>query len=271
PEDSNAARERFWLRVATGDARGALEDYGRLPVSERSTAEMERARAWAAANTGQTTELIAALTAALEKEPDNVECLAWRARVLLSSREFREAEGDLTRLIALRPQDPDAYLQRGAARTALKKTRGAIEDFERASNLKPDWPTPQAALAELAFDAGAYDRACDLASRVIKKDPANSSMRLIRAAVLLTRNQYAASIEDCEAVLRAAPDNAMAERLKAQALLDSGRAEQAITSAERLLRLAPKSVEGHVIRGNALRAVGRRTEAEAEFELYRSL
>src|SRR5262249_51348940 len=154
------------------------------------------------------------------KEPDHVESLARRARVLLSSRQFGEAEADLTRLIALKPADADAHFERGSARVALKRWREATEDFERAMNLRPGWTAPQAALAAMACDAGAYERAFDLAASVIKQAPANSSMRLIRATVLLTRNQYKGTIEDCEAVLRAAPDTAMAERLKAQALLD---------------------------------------------------
>ena len=79
PENVGALRDRLWLRMENGDARGVLEDYKRLRATEQSAAEAQRARAWAAAKTGETGETIDALTAALEEAPDDTKMLAWRA------------------------------------------------------------------------------------------------------------------------------------------------------------------------------------------------
>src|SRR5205814_2374643 len=102
-ENAGALRDRFWLRIETGDAQGALDDYGRFPATERSAEGVQRARAWAASKTGRDAEMIDSLTLALEKAPDDVELLAWRAGAFLSSRHLTEAESDLTRILALHP------------------------------------------------------------------------------------------------------------------------------------------------------------------------
>jgi len=80
----------------------------------------------------------AVATAALEIEPDNVELLVDRSRILAQAENYQEAFNDLDKVLRLDPTHTDALTFRAAALRQLGNNKRAMEDVELALSLHPD-------------------------------------------------------------------------------------------------------------------------------------
>ncbi|MEH6402305.1 MAG: tetratricopeptide repeat protein [Sneathiella sp.] len=80
----------------------------------------------------------AVATAALEIEPDNIELLIDRSRVLAHAENYQDAFNDLDKALRLDPTHIDALAFRAAAFRQLGDNKRAMEDAELALSLKPD-------------------------------------------------------------------------------------------------------------------------------------
>jgi len=73
----------------------------------------------------------------LRRTPDTYASRITLAVAQIAASRFRDAETELDRTVALYPQRPDGYLQRGIARFELHRDAAARTDLERARRLEP--------------------------------------------------------------------------------------------------------------------------------------
>jgi tetratricopeptide (TPR) repeat protein len=87
---------------------------------------------------------------ALRLDPDHAVALFNRGAALTHAQRYGEAVATLTRALGLGVSEPyKAYYYRGEARRALGDVNGAIEDFQTALTIAPDWNAARDALADL--------------------------------------------------------------------------------------------------------------------------
>jgi tetratricopeptide (TPR) repeat protein len=101
--------------------------------------------------------------------------------------DHRQAERELSALVAIAEDDYRAHTELAAARTALGDTAGAIRSLEQAMYISPYEPETHAALAALAEAAGAAATAVRERRAIIALDPvdrADAEYRLARAFLL---------------------------------------------------------------------------------------
>ena len=120
-----------------------------------SAASPEDSAATAAeAAEGKPAEAAAKEKAGLEgKGLDDAAALARRGTASAGRHDYESASADLTRAIALDPNNPDYYYERGRVLWTNKDQPKAMADFDRAIELKPDFVLALMSRAELRLNA----------------------------------------------------------------------------------------------------------------------
>lgn len=96
----------------------------------------QAANSWLLAEDYQRANAVA--SAALKIEPDNMELLIDRARILAQAKNYQEAFNDLDKALRLNPTRVDALAFRASALRQLGNNDRAMEDAELAISLQPD-------------------------------------------------------------------------------------------------------------------------------------
>jgi len=140
------------------------------------------------------------------------------AKDALDREDWKAAQEDLSRVIALDPDNAYTFLLRGYAREKASDRAGAIADYGEAIARAPRAAEP------LAYRCLARYRASD----------------------------YAGAEADCDAAIALDPESAEAWHGRSEILGEEGRAEEALAAARSYLRLAPGEAHSHLLLASAL-------------------
>ncbi|MEM7544336.1 MAG: tetratricopeptide repeat protein [Pseudomonadota bacterium] len=119
----------------------AAEDWDRAASLAPNSLDVRLDRGAFFLRNGSTDAALAEFDAAVRINPRDPDALFNRGLTLIAASRMPEAEADFTRLLADAPNDAGAYYHRGRAR-AGRDDRGALEDFETAARLAPQWSSP---------------------------------------------------------------------------------------------------------------------------------
>ena len=183
----NAARHCAALALLNGgDPRLAAEELESLaralrlrPPQLRAQVLAQAAHAWQSA--GEMPRAQAAISAAIALSPDDPELRIDRAGMRAESGALREAVDDLDHVVARAPRRADALAMRAAAHRRRDMTNLAAADIARALAIDPDLPEAWLERGILARLAGRDDEARAAWIRVLATDPdgpAGDSARL---------------------------------------------------------------------------------------------
>lgn len=92
----------------------------------------------------------------------------------LEQRNIQGAIADLDRAIQLEPQNPEAYLNRGAVRQMGGNMQGALSDYTQAIKLKPSYIIAYRNRAEIYFRTTKYKEAISDYSKLIELNPGDA-------------------------------------------------------------------------------------------------
>ncbi len=117
-----------------------------------------------------------------------------------------QVEREATARLKINPNDSLALRRRGVVRLRLGRTQEAIDDLSRALALTPQEPALLAALAEACLRSGRVEQALEAARDAVRLDPNQSSARMLLGRILLMTGQDAAeAVVHLEAALDADP------------------------------------------------------------------
>lgn len=128
---------------------------------------------------GKYTEAIAEYRKAIGKNPKGINLHYRLGRALLQQSHdpavLDEARGEFEAELSLNPSDAVAEYQVAQILAAQQNKPEAAQHFERAAELRPDFPEALIAVAKLRSDAGRYSDAIDLLARAIRLQPRNET------------------------------------------------------------------------------------------------
>lgn len=167
--------------------------------------------------------------------------------------------------LKLRPEFPEAEFQRASALIALRRLDEAEKSYRRAQQLRPAWALPPAALGQLLLlTLGREAEAEPLLKRALELDPKN-----LRAASALA--DLRARAGDAQGSLdyrrRATAINERDASLwvaRARAELNAKDHASAVKSLERALALEPSNAEARLAYSDALHETSQPARAEEE-------
>ena len=128
---------------------------------------------------GKYTEAVAEYRKAIEKNPKAINLHYRLGRALLQQSHdpavLEQARKEFETELALNPSDAVAEYQVAQILAAEQKKAEAAPHFERAAELRPDFPEALIAVAKLRMEARRYPEAIALLQRAVKLQPRNET------------------------------------------------------------------------------------------------
>ena len=232
----------------------------------------------------------------LELEPSHTAARRLRAYTYGSLGEIESALRDYDIVLDGAP-DPETYAERAELHWMQSEMDLALDDFDHAVELAPEWTFLLQQRGHLLLATGDYERALDDLDRVIAEDATNVEARRLRGIAREALGRMNDALADYDAVVSAGPSaDSLSNRAGTKfALMDSDGAETDYTSALELdgehlaaymgrgrvrgdrgdlegavrdfsafLEREPENLEAHRLRGVALGLLGRHAEAASD-------
>jgi len=221
-----------------------------------------------ASQTGKPGEMLVQADAVLAAQRSNARARLLRAVALLVTGKSVEANTELNRLIADRPNYRDAQIQAGFFDVAEKKYSQAEEVFRK---FYPSLETRLRAvqgLVQIRTAQGKYDEALHLLEAELKTatEPVPYRMMLARAAIQAGKNDLA--IAQLQKIAKESPAHAYeALMLLGETYSRQDSIDWAITAYERARAAAPNQVQPNLLLASLQDRAGHKAEA---IEDYRS-
>jgi serine/threonine protein kinase/predicted Zn-dependent protease len=189
----------------------------------------------------------------------------WRAVSLLSAnRHGAETVEACDRFVALRPFEPDGWINRAVLRIRTNDPKAALVDLDEAERLAGATVRGHALRQEAWRALGDLARAAESRQQLLATAPSDAVGWTIRGEAKLA-DEPAAAVVDFDEALRIEPDHLPALRGKASALSEHlGRPADAAALLKRILLLPGASVEDRAGRSVLLARLGQTEEAKAE-------
>jgi tetratricopeptide (TPR) repeat protein len=151
-------------------------------------------------------EAHAALDAVLAKDPNNVDALSVRAKILVAERKFDRALEAAESAVAIDGTVADAHLTLGRIHQGLGHVDKAIAAFNEVLRLSPTSVPAQLELSRAYLRGGRSQEALQLAQSVLAKQPRNPEALLLQSRALLQAGNVSAAERPTSALMRDHPE-----------------------------------------------------------------
>jgi tetratricopeptide (TPR) repeat protein len=218
---------------------------------------------------GQADEAIALFTEVLDDKtlPNDRRAVLLTDRGVARARKqsAREAIEDFNRAIELYPEYAPVYNNRGNVLLGIGAVREAIKDFDRAIVLAPGYAAAFSNRAGAHARLGQPDPAFVDYSRAISLVPGNAAALTGRGRVHLEAFRPQGAIRDLTRAIAADARFSAAYRSRAEAKMQLEKYDEAIEDFSRAVAFEPRSVELYLLRGEAYLESGNAPAAARDF------
>lgn len=142
----------------------------------------------------------------LERDPDNAEFLAARARVLFNLHRLQEASYDITRATQLDPDNLDYLLLKSDIAFANGNIEDSYRTLEVAERMAPDNSEVQLKLGEITFYSRDYDRSLRYLTNVTERDGNNRTALFMKGFIYKEKGDTASAVQLFRRVCDKFPD-----------------------------------------------------------------
>lgn len=168
-------------------------------------------------------------------------------------KEFEQAIELYDEALKLRPEFPEAEFQKAVALVALKRLPDAEKSFRRAIALRPTWSLPPATLGLLlARTAGREREAEPLLRRALELDPKNLTATIALAELHTVRGDATEGVVLWRRATEIKADDASLWVARGRAERAAKDAQAALKSFGRALAVEPSNVEARLARADIL-------------------
>ena len=245
PNYGPAYNNRGNARVALGQYNLAFQDYRKavelmpqsaVPFNGRGTAHEQLKRYHAA---------VRDLTRAITLNPKYTAAYRHRADAYLELGMYREAVADATQVFTLEPDlsDPHLLLLRARANAGDKKLNPALDDLNKVIELKPDLGDAYIERGMVFTQARRFDDAIGDFNRAIELDPKNIKAYAMRATAKLQADSKDDALYDANLALQLNSNDPLALRVRANVYEALDRPDDAITDYRSALAQDPFQTE----------------------------
>ena len=172
---------------------------------------------------------------------------------------------DYNRAVELFPEYPVAYNNRGNLLLSLGQLSEAIKDFDRALLLAPGYAAAYSNRANAKLKLGKPDDAIADFTKAIELMPASAPPLSGRGLAHLATGKPHAAIRDFSRAVSADARFASAYRNRAEARMDVGQRDEAIEDLSRAIAFDVNNTELYIVRGYAYLLAGNTASAHQGF------
>jgi tetratricopeptide (TPR) repeat protein len=226
--------------VYASGVRSALQETEvSLPAGDEGTPRALHLRAELSLELGDLSAALADISRALAIEPDNVNALLLRAACREVAGEVDEARRDLDRVLELDPGYSGAWYNRGRLRRAEGDLVGALADYDQAVSLLPQEPRYLTNRGGVKLSLGDLVGAAADLEQALEKDATVAPAWQIRGSLRMEQGDVAAAIADYEHALELDPTLELVWIRLTDAYEQEDRLVEAQRAVERALELDP--------------------------------
>ena len=252
-----AYNNRGNAHVALGQYDPAFQDFRKavelmprsaIPFNGRGKAHAQLKRYHAA---------VRDLSRAISINPKYVAAYQHRAEAYFALGMYREAIADATQVLTLEPDtpNPEILLLRGRAHANDKKLNPALEDFNKAIELKPELVDAYVERGTVFIQARRFDDAVGDLNRAIALDQQNAKAYALRASAKMQLGGSAATdpetsydvnddaLNDVNQALQLLPDDPLALRIRGSLYEALHRTDEGIADYRKALAKDPFQTE----------------------------
>ena len=171
PDDVVLRRWRGHCRNLLEEYIGALADYDRALVLDDTDPWTHYARAMSLHSLGRLREAVDGYGAAIERSPDYLKAVQWRAFTHMLLGEYRDALRDYDRALQIAPGDAWTIENRAQVKLRLRDFDGAAHDYSLLTAAYPDDSLYRLYHALALTLTGHRDRAWQDFGRLLEVDP----------------------------------------------------------------------------------------------------
>ena len=142
----------------------------------------------------------------LERDPDNAEILAARARVLFNLQRTKEARFDIDRALKAEPDNHDYLLLKADICMASGDIQESYRTLETAERSYPNDKEVQLKLGEITFYSHDYDRSLKYLSNVTQNDANNRTALFMKGFIYKEKGDTASAVQFFRRVCDKFPD-----------------------------------------------------------------
>jgi tetratricopeptide (TPR) repeat protein len=168
--------------------------------------------------------------------------------------------------VEMRPNNPRALYNLGAALLETGKLQDAIGYLEQAVRIQPNFADAHNSMGVALAQAGRVQEAITHYERALQIKPNFADAHNNLGIALMRQGRLPEAIGHYEQALRIQPDYVQAQCNWANALLRMGNLPEAIGHYEEALRIKPDFAEAHFNVGLALEKLGRTSEAIQHYQ-----
>ena len=187
------------------------------------------------------------------------------ARACDQTRYWRDSETLWAHTLACTSENYLAHNNLGLALASEGKPAEAIEQYQRALQIMPDYAKAHNNLGVVLAGEGRWAEAIGQYERALQLEPDYAEVHNNLGIALAGEGRWAEAIGQYERALQLEPDYAEAHINLGVALAGQGKSVEAIEQYERVLQLKPDNAEARYNLGNALAGAGRLTEAVQQY------
>jgi tetratricopeptide (TPR) repeat protein len=260
PNYGAAHNNRGNAHAALGQYEPAFQDFRKavelmptsaVPFNGRGKAHSELKRYHAA---------VRDLTRAITLNPKYAAAYDNRAQAYLTIGMYKEASDDATQAITLQPDQPNAdlLLLRGRAYAGDKKFNPAVDDLNKVIELKPEVADAYIERGMVFAQTRRFDDAIGDLTRAIEIDPKNVKAYAMRASARLQAEANDDALSDVNAALEIASNDPLALRVRGNVYEALTRNDEAIADYNAALAQDPFQTESR----EALQRLGQEVPPE---------
>lgn len=278
-----------------------LREYGEMTLTDRlSQAELQTAIAAAHLQSRRIKEAEAALTNALEAEPNYGWALLNKARIAIHRGQADEAFKFIDAAIATGAINGEAWHMKaallqvarddvaGAEKAYLESAKdrrfaelaradlislyirhNRLQDikpvFEQMKKASPQHPTTLQVEAQIAFVEGRHDKAAELLTKLLRVNPKDARLLILAGAVDLSRGSLVSAEVNLGKAIQLSDRQPLARRLLADTYLRMHQPEKALVALRPLIETAKPDGHALALAGEAHLRLGDTQRAEAFF------
>jgi protein O-GlcNAc transferase len=190
------------------------------------------------------------------------EALAFAIQLHQGGR-LQAAEEIYRQILAVRPNQADAWHLLGVIHVQTGNQQLAVEYISRALAEKPDWADAQANLGNAFQNQGKLDEAVACYRKALELKPEYAEAHNNLGGALQSQGKLNEAVACFRQAVELKPDLAAAHNNLGVALKDQGRLEEAISCWRRAVELNSAFAEAHNNLGNVLKGQGSLDEAAA--------
>jgi len=215
---------------------------------------------------GKLAEAVASYDQTIQLKPDNAEAYYNRGITLQALGRLTEAVASYDQAIQLKPDHVKAYCNRGVALQELGQLTEAVASYDQAIQLKPDYLGAYYNRGVTLQAQGKLAEAVTSYDQTIQLKPDYADAYYNRGVTLQALGQLAEAMTSYDQTIHLKPDYADAYYNRGITLQELGRLAEAMASYDQTIQLKPDYVAAYYNRATTFQALGQLAEVVACYD-----